>query len=438
MNRLRERVPLVVFLSSVIFVFLGGSFLYGAFAYKFGWPPIPQLMYIYAMVEEVVSPSDRILETSNLLHDDPLAAPLPEALQPGLVLVAADIVARQTSVKVMDRTGRVIHEWRPVWSEIWPEGEGNFVTRPVEGMYLHGLDLLPDGSLVANFEHQSTFRLDPCGNLLWKLDNLGHHSVHYADDGTLWVSAEDYIAEAPTGIPNYDAPVRSWKLQQLNLDGEILRNIPVIGLLQDNDLHGLLYLAATQNRSPSVSGDTLHLNDIETFPANMQSEIFTPGDLLISLRNINTVLVIDPKDLKVKFISVGRVLRQHDPDFVPGDRISIFDNHNVPDPKTGQLASRIVEIDVASGIAATVLKGTGEEPFYTDIMGVHQRLANGNILVVPSGEGRVLEFTPEGRLSWRWDNRVSNNLNRRVYMAKILPANMDEAFFQARQAACKT
>jgi Arylsulfotransferase (ASST) len=431
-----ERLPVIVFVSSLSIILIGGSFLYGVVASRSGWFPLPQIEYAYGLVKEVVAPSDAILKTEKIRHKTPIATLRPEALQPGLVLVSGDIDDRQTWVRVMDRSGRVIQEWRPVWSEIWPADQGDFPDRPAEGMYLHGVDLLPDGSLVANFEHQSTVRLDACGNLLWKLDNLGHHSVHYAGDGTIWVSAEDKSgAFRPANNPDA-LPMRNWIMQQLSIDGKIMRTVNIADVLHKNDLDAFLYIDKIKNQPATLVRDALHLNDIETFPAGVKSDLFAEGDLLVSLRNISTVLVMDPKDLKVKFISTGRFVRQHDPDFMSDDKISVFDNHNVPNFETGVRASRIVEIDARTGAMTTVVNGAGEEPFFTDIMGVHQRLANGNILVVPSGEGRALEFSPDGHLVWRFDNRASKGINRRVFNAMVLPEAMDEAFFKARRAAC--
>jgi hypothetical protein len=387
------------------------------------------------MVKEVVAPSDRVLETTAVTYEVAVSTRLPDSLQTGLVLVAGDVEKRKTMVRIVDRTGRIIHQWRPFWSEIWSDDPGNFPERPNAGMYLHGVEVLPDGSLVANFEHQSTFRLNLCGEVMWKLANLGHHSVHYADDKTLWVPAENYIASGKTGFPNHRPPLRSWTLQNISLDGKILRTIPVIEILLKNGLEGLLYIS-----SPDlfVSGDTLHLNDVETFPADLKSEIFKPGDLLISLLSINAVMVLDPETLRIKFISIGQFTRQHDPDFLSGDRISVFDNRTFTlAPGAGPPTSRIVEVDVRSGAVTSVLDGSAETRFFTAIMGKHQRLRNGNILIVSSGEGRVLEFTPNGRLVWHYDNRVDKGLNMRIYDAKILPPHLDEAFFQQRKATCQ-
>ena len=65
------------------------------------------------------------------------------------------------------------------------------------------------------------------------------------------------------------------------------------------------------NEHGIVTGDTLHLNDVETFPSHLEEGVFKAGDIMLSLRNINTVLVFRDEDLKVTHINTGTVVRQH-------------------------------------------------------------------------------------------------------------------------------
>ena len=427
---------LAFFLSCGIAV-IGGAFIYGVVAHWKDLPPVPLMKHGYYQLKELVQPSDWFLVAEDLRYETPVATLLPDRVAPGLVLVAGDYEPRHTSVRIMDRTGRMIHEWRVPWSDVWPGQEGAFPEhrRPAKSTYLHGIDMLPDGSFVANFEHLSTFRMDICGNVLWKLDNLGHHSVHYDGDGALWVSAEDYIEKDPTGFDNHLAPLNSWTLQEIDVDGTILRTIPVIEVLQRNGLEGLLYLSTLRNDYLRVGGDTLHLNDVESFPNDMEPGVFAPGDLAISLRNINTVMVINSETLAVKMISSGHVLRQHDVDFISGDRVSVFDNRN-PLPADRSGGSRIVEVDGRTGKVETILRGDGPDPFFTSIMGAHQRLPNGNILVVETLGGRVLEYTSDGRLAWRYSNRWQETKNLLVFGSKVLPVEVNEQFLKEKQQQC--
>lgn len=429
---------LVSFASAFVLLFVGAYF-WGFITYKSNLPPRALIDRAWVAVEEVVSPSDKLIEAEPVTIRQPIELYAPDRMQKGLLLMAMDAGDRNTLVRVQDRQGRVIHQWLVRWFDVWSEGEGSWPDsrRTNKGSFLHGMELLPDASLVTNFDYLSTVRLDVCGKTMWKLDNMGHHSVNLAPDGTLWVSALKTYEKGPTGYALHKSPLDSYLLQQLSLDGNILRNIPVIEVLQKNDLHGLLYMSSLENYTIAVRRDTMHLNDIEAFPADLPSSLFSPGDLLVSLRNINTIMVIDPKTLKIKWRATGEMLRQHDPDFMAGDRISVLDNRNFDsDPEAGPPASRVLEFDAVAGTHRVVVSGDGAVPFYTRTKGVHQRLDNGNILVVATHQGRVVEFAPDGSPVWRYEYRVAPDTNRIIYYAAVLPEAMDEQFFRTRASAC--
>ncbi|MEM9386900.1 MAG: arylsulfotransferase family protein [Pseudomonadota bacterium] len=430
------------FLVSATVIGLGASYLYGALSYRLDLFPTPLVRSVFRETRNLIAPGYNILEMRSR-HATPIDTPHPDRLAPGLLLIVAAVAdERDASVRVIDRDGNTIHEWMPRWQEVWGDRDEVFPEerrpRGSNGMNIHGIEMLPDASFVANFEHLSTFRMDICGKVSWALDNLGHHSVSYSPQGHVWVGAERYIAEGDTGYPNHSAPLNSYKIEKISLDGEILEQIEIIDVLRQNGLDGLLYLSNLHNVQTTVEGDTLHANDVEEFPQGWQSATFVPGDLMVSLRNINAVMVFDPDTLKIKFLSIGQLLRQHDPDFLPGDRISVFDNRNLsPSQGSSPAASRIVELNTRDGTSKVVLEGEGDGRFFTAIMGVHQRLANGNILVTASGEGRVIEFAADGTMVWRFSNRIADETNGRVYTAIALPEHMDAEFFRKRHATCQ-
>ncbi len=439
-KNITDGISKLVFFFSIIVTLVVVVYLYGVFSHKHNLFPYEQLRKVYTNLNELLH-GDDILSDKVTYNNKAIEILLPDSLNPGLLLITGALEgSRDTFVRVIDRNGTIIHEWNPKWNEIWGEKEGFFPrkNRPKTGMYLHGIDILPNGSFVANFEHLSTFLMNICGDVEWKHDNLGHHSVFYSDQNYLWVTAERHIAKGETGYQNHIAPLRSWNIQKFSVEGKLLQEIEIIDILRKNNLDGLLFLSTLGSSDTKVSGDTLHLNDVEEFPVGMQSSIFEPGDIMVSLRNINAIFVFDPESLKIKFLSIGHTLRHHDPDFLPGDKISIFDNHNLA-PSTGPepLESRIVEINASDGTAKVILRGEGKHRFFSTIMGVHQRLNNGNILLVSSDEGRVMEFTPEGNLAWHYDNRMDNRRNARVYNAILLPEHMDALFFENARNFCK-
>jgi len=403
-------------------------------------PPVPQLRELEDTYQSLFGAKKEEEEewwTTPSLDGEPVQTLLPDEVEPGLLLVST---ARpdEMLLKIMDRDGNVVHSWTPDFDEVWPEGYRDFPPRVATADHIFGLELLPDASIVANFAQQSTFRMDVCGEVMWRLPNLGHHSVDVAPDGTLWVPGENYIpADGEVDIPNAEPPFHDWTITNLSLDGELLRSYSMVDILRDNGLESLLYLSARNRGAPSISYDPLHLNSVRALPEGVRSRLFDPGDVAVSLRNISTVLVLDGDTMEVKWHATGPFLRQHDPIFLPGDRISIFDNRPVADDE-GSLESQIMELNTRTGEATAVLggDGPGEEPFYSEIMGDHEYLPNGNILVTPSDEGRVLEYTPDGRLAWSWQSRLDNETNARTFEASVLPASMDREFFEEKLASC--
>ncbi|MDH5799163.1 MAG: arylsulfotransferase family protein, partial [Paracoccaceae bacterium] len=205
----------------------------------------------------------------------------------------------------------------------------------------------------------------------------------------------------------------------------------------DNDLLGLIYLSNNEPTGTEVSGDISHFNDLDIFPEGMKSDVFAPGDIMVSLRNMNTVLVLDGNDLSLKFQATGGFLRQHDPDFAGGNKITLMDNRNTfPEKKDEDPGSRILMLDAKTGEQSVIYERSGDDDFFTPIMGKHQMLGNGNILITSSLEGRAFEVSPKGEILWQVNNPAGKEFMGVISEAAILPVEMDAAFFQNARAAC--
>jgi hypothetical protein len=156
-------------------------------------------------------------------------------------------------------------------------------------------------------------------------------------------------------------------------------------------------------------------------------------------------LVFDPVDWRLKFASVGRVLRQHDPHFLDGNTISVFDNNNLR-PLEGSdesaseadpaYSSRIVAISAVTGKVDVLYSGTPDHHFFTDLAGRQERLANGNLLITEAVTGRVLEVDEGGQTVWEYVNLIGDGLKALVSDAHRLPSQFDERFFREHAARC--
>jgi hypothetical protein len=221
---------------------------------------------------------------------------------------------------------------------------------------------------------------------------------------------------------------------EVSQDGTIKSEISVLELLMDNGLSGLLYMSATRPEDTQVTKDTLHLNDVEPFSSSLQSGLFVPGDVMISLRNNQTVLVFNADTRKIKHAWVGAFVRQHDPDFLDGNTISVFDNNN-NGAEGSSKHSQLLLLSAASNQRTVLYAGNDEAPFYTRIMGKHQWLPNGNVLISESMKGRAFEIDSQGRIVWEYINLVGDGYAGVMEEVQRLPERMNAVYSEANVSA---
>jgi hypothetical protein len=417
------------------------SMAYGALAGVWSLFPVPQARKAGATFHQLLEISGTRLpwyfgatsETREAIAVDA------GAMLPGLTLVSGLAGDREMSIRVVEPAGRVVQNWRFTWDGLWPDpshlSAGELPgTNPA---HVHGVVVLPDGDLVFNFDFLGMLRLNPCGKVVWRLPYRTHHAIDVDEQGNLWTLGKVTRHARVPGLPNHAPPFEDYTVLRVSPEGRLLEELSVFDLLIDNGLRPLLHMSAVGS-STEVSGDTLHVNDVEVFPASLAPGVFAAGDLMVSFRNINAVIVFAAGTRRVKFMSIGQVLHQHDPDFVDGSTISVFDNNPLGTRRNpaGHF-SRLVRLSAADpGLVDVRFEGTVEQPFFTDVMGKHQNLSNGNSLLVESVGGRVIEVDAARRVVWRYTNLIRDGVEGLVDDAIRLPQAMDAAFFAAARAAC--
>ncbi len=139
-----------------------------------------------------------------------------------------------------------------------------------------------------------------------------HHSIEIQDDSTIWVPsiAKDFKHYL---IPDFKHSAIC-AIDPRN--GKIKFIKSVADILVENGYVDLLNLG--------YENDGLHLNDIQ--PALSSSKYWEKGDLMISLRHRNTVLIYRPKTNKIIWLKTGPWLAQHDCDFIDNKTIMVFGN----------------------------------------------------------------------------------------------------------------
>lgn len=344
---------------------------------------------------------------------------------PGLNLATRVANRLKLAVELRDMNGEVMHRWKVNWFDVWPQAEHlprDAKPKSKPGTHIHGTVLLPNGNLVFNYDHLGTVCLDPRSRVVWRLPYRTHHSIHLHDDGTLWVCAQKTHELPDEDFPARDVPFDEYLILNVSPEGKVLGEWSVDRLLKENGLSKLL-----ASNEPLchllVQNDILHLNDAEPFPSEMESGAFGPGDIMVSLRNVDTVFVFNKDTCKIKYISKPGMFKfQHDPDFIDGNTFSVFDN-NVLSPTDWEpgAQSRIVTVSAIDDSVHVVFEGTPEQPFFSRIMGKHQWLENGNLLITDSMSGRAFEVDRQGDIVWEWINIVDRDVVGLVEQVQRLP-----------------
>ncbi|WP_427967524.1 arylsulfotransferase family protein [Altererythrobacter sp.] len=332
-------------------------------------------------------------------------------VQPGYTMIQG-IMPGGHQVRMLDAQGREVHRWKLDFYKAWPDAAEMIPAKRIpvsEFQYINqGMWPLPDGSLIANFTALGSVRVDACSNVMWRSDRPTHHSVTPTDDGKFWI---------PSHIDAKDTP-REWmpfgedpqeiddmintdhyyhdSVVLMTADGKIEKQFSVLGAIVEAGLEGPIY----QSLAEKIT-DATHINDINIVTGPLAEKIqgVEPGDLLLSLRAMNMLIILDQQTGQLKWHKQGAWVRQHDPDIMPDGTIEMFNNRS-PMVVGTHKGSEILSFDPATETTRVIYPKSEDDWFQSNIMGTHQRLENGNELIVESMAGRAFEVTPTGKIVW--------------------------------------
>ncbi len=143
--------------------------------------------------------------------------------------------------------------------------------------------------------------------------------------------------------------------------------------------------------TPQECFDPVHINDVRIVKKQTHADYFTNGkigDLLVSLREIDAVVLMDRDTYDIKWITRGNFTRQHSPRITNRGTIIIFDNQSSLPPNG---MSRITEIDIKTNELVGFYEATGDSFFESQNRGRLQIVDN-RIFVQEHNQGRLFEL----------------------------------------------
>ena len=334
----------------------------------------------------------------------------------GGVTMAQAFANDRFAMLLLGENGERLYRW-DVPDEVYEriEARGWKVDRGFQEIM--GGHLYEDGDVLGIIYQQGLFRIDRCSGLNWFRPGLYHHDAKVAADGSIWALSANYLAEQPGAYAHIAPPHYDDVVVHLSSEGEVLEEISLLDAIYRSGYQGLV-LEGKSAYPESKQDDPAHSNDIEIVSEAFAArhDFANAGDLLVSLRGADSIVLIDRDTKLVKWALTGMFLRQHDPDLQPDGTITIFDNRTdrgqfnkaerTVEPQSFGY-SRLLRFDPASQRILWQFQGSREEPFYTSVQGDHQVLPNGNVMAVETEAGRIIEIDPQtNEIVWEWFNVV--------------------------------
>lgn len=415
---MRDRLARLVFQISVVLLVGGAVFLLGYESHRTGrWPH--GFLQDSRTIARSLKNYGQILPP-NLMHHAPAGASGEQAtihrsaqMPDGwFVIMGWDGDRGTHAAWLLDTQLQLQHTWTIDYRGIDPDGPLNGSDMP------HGMVVMPDGSLVLNFDHADAMaRFDACSEPMWVRQGVFHHSLDLAPDGSIWTWAAQGTPYGHHGsMLRFDA-VTGATLEEIQLVDDVIQADRLAEIVMGTRADfGYRHF----DHTPDAGQDLYHANDVEELRPEMADAfpMFTAGDLLISLRNIDLVAVLDRQTHRLKWWRHGPWVRQHDPDFCADGWISVYNNN------TGRGRSEIVRIHPGSDEVQSALHD-GSLRFYAGAMGKHQTLPSGQVLITVPEEGRVVLVDTSGDLVAEFNNLVDGlaGIQAHVSHAMWLPAD---------------
>jgi Arylsulfotransferase (ASST) len=385
-----------------------------------------------------------------------------ERAWPGLNLYA---LPNRGEARLVDMEGRLVHTWA---TGVGQPGRAERVLPFFLG-WQH-VAMAEEGGLFAIVNRDRLLRLDPTSAVSWSQPLALHHDLFTTAGGGVHTIVDTLRVVERSGRPRL---VIDNELVSLDARGRVERRLSMVDALRSHPVARLLFeqaldrayadftdlptflarsggrKAAAAQRAladprrpeldrafagelpaevdrgllsllreiPGSPADRLHTNGLVVLDRHVAG-LGAPGDILVSVRNLDLLVVVEPKTGRVRWTwGPGQVQRQHQPSVLPNGHVLLFDN------RPGRGRSRVVEMAPESGAIVWSYEGSERERFFSRDMGGCQGLPNGNVLIVESQAGRAFEVTRAGEIVWEFLNPERAGKSRAVlYRMERLPS----------------
>lgn len=243
--------------------------------------------------------------------------------------------------------------------------------------------------------------------IIWSYPNFkAHHSIEKFNENEFWVcSYNSNLAKSNKYHIKDDC------ISKINIKtGKTIYQKSIFDILIQNGYNIGEILINTDLENNHKFIDYFHLNDIQ--PVMFDSKYWKKGDVFISLRNKNMIILFRPSTNKIIWKKTGPWLKQHDVTIIDSNRIGLF-NNDIIDGKfenpnktfLNQTNNHCIYDFEKNNIITKYSKIFKSAKIKTIIEGHSLTLKNGNIFIEETTKGRLL-FGDEKGLIWTYVEKI--------------------------------
>lgn len=319
-----------------------------------------------------------------------------------------------TIARLIDAHGKEVHKWSLHYNEIFKDTSHILTIGKLKDkyFYLRDFHLYGNGDIVLMISASGVtpwgmgfVKLDKNSNVLWSYTGYVNNDFDIGDDGIIYAIEHERETVKPDKVREVFLPFLEDHIVMLDNYGREQKRISLIEALDQSP-----YAALLNRFEDDGHGDPTHSNSITYIKKdNPNVPWMRKGNLLISIRNLNSFLVLNPTTEKITHVADLPSRMQHDIDITNDGNLLLFDNQG---GLHGSRYTRILEVNplTQKTIWEWDKDAKGQE-MLSDFFGEQQRYDNGNTFIVYAEKGQLFEITPEGSVIWAYNTPLYKDVS---------------------------
>tara|TARA_Y100000590_G_C15735849_1_gene1018506 strand:+ start:2630 stop:3961 length:1332 start_codon:yes stop_codon:yes gene_type:complete len=340
----------------------------------------------------------------------------------GFLLVSSFNLDEGPNVQLFSlKEQKYLYSWKPPLEQIQKKSPNFIDGLNVKKFYrtMHPV-LFDNGDLIFHSGGGPLVRIDKCNNLKWIINDFYHHSNVFYDDKLY--SAITINHDKPSEYLN-DA------ISIVNAEnGEVEKNIEIFNIISKylKDNLSLIYGIGEFER------DLFHLNAI--YPIKENDDFFKKNDLVVSLRNLSTILVYRKSTDQIIWIKTGPWINQHDAQYLGDGVFSVFSNNNI----RGLEPKDFLFLKNSDVIIYDLKNNTFKRPFSKYLKnakmrssGLVEMLDDENAIIQLNNIGEIIRVNPQHKI-WTYQNYLGDSKKGMINWSKYLKEKETDLSFLSK------